>query len=250
MPDKMIGAALGVLLVKGVRFAPTMSSDSLGPPRMPSPGLPSQTSMGPRSRDRWTPAALKEKVAQLDLEFHKAQTAGDGEAAATNILAALLDLLINLADGKGQMGQERKKLEQVREEILRNAPHVARVVRHLGPLELARLRSPMPTPNNPNNLRFRLPPRGASGTGQVTAGSRSERAIGQGDPERRAPRRGHSRPVGGQPAIPGRWRTPACRGCGRASARRSLYPPTGSPSLRGCKPKPPKIPSNLGLRVF
>jgi len=56
------------------------------------------------------------------------------------------------------MGQEQKKLEEARQEILRNAPYAAKTMRHLGPLELARLRAPMPTPNNPNNLRFRLPP--------------------------------------------------------------------------------------------
>jgi len=156
-PDKMIGAALGLLLAKGVRFAPTLSSDLLGSLRTPPPGLSPQTSMGSRSRDRWTPAALNQKVAQLDLEFHKAQTAGDGEAAA-RILAAILNLLIETAGGQGEMLQEKEKLEQVRQEILRNAPNVARVVRHLGPLELARLRSPVPTPDNPNNLRFRLPP--------------------------------------------------------------------------------------------
>lgn len=51
-----------------------------------------------------------------------------------------------------------KKLEDARQEILRNAPYAAKTMRHLGPLDLARLRSPMPTPDNPDNLRFRVPP--------------------------------------------------------------------------------------------
>jgi hypothetical protein len=151
VPDKMIGAALGVLLAKGVRFAPIMSSDSLGPPRTP------QTSMGPRSHERWNPVMAKQKIAQLDLAYHKAQTAGDGEATA-RALAALLNFAIEVVSARGEMGQEQKKLEEARQEILRNAPYAAKTMRHLGPLELARLRAPMPTPNNPNNLRFRLPP--------------------------------------------------------------------------------------------
>lgn len=167
--ERNIAAALAVLTAKGIDLAPTKTytavvlNTAVGPGTVGTassatvPRKSSQTSMGPRSYERWDPILKKRKIAEFDLAYQMALTAGDHEAAV-RILGALLNLLLETSGGHGEGLQEEDRMKRVRAEILNNAPHVARVVRVLGPLELARLRSPMPTPDNPNNLRFRLPP--------------------------------------------------------------------------------------------
>jgi hypothetical protein len=48
--------------------------------------------------------------------------------------------------GRGSMERHRQTLLETREEILRNAPNLARIVRHLGPLDLHRVRQHVPPP--------------------------------------------------------------------------------------------------------
>lgn len=113
--------------------------------------------MGPVSKEPMDLVIAQHWAGRFENDYLKAQSAGNVagmEAAA----AALLTLLWQYIKGKAKVKGEQDKMHQVAEEVLRNSPNMRRIVRNLGPGELARLRE-APTPPNPRNLRFHIPPR-------------------------------------------------------------------------------------------
>jgi hypothetical protein len=118
-------------------------------PRTIEPGIkirPPQTSMrqaepGDKERGAIYGAQL------LEERFRKAERSGDvkGMAEAAEAYYRLLGQFPSQGPGepipgRGAMEQQREKLHETRAEILRQAPNLARIVRNIGPWDLARLR--------------------------------------------------------------------------------------------------------------
>lgn len=122
------------------------------PPRqwVPPPGYREPPRMGPI-----TPGEHRRSVIYtarvLEGKFLLAQRIGDheGMVKAAEDYHKLLNSSLSKGSGdpmpgRGSMEQHREKLRETREEILRNAPNLARIVRHLGPLDLHRVRQHVP----------------------------------------------------------------------------------------------------------
>ena len=84
---------------------------------------------------------LKFKAQTLDVKYRNAEISGDTEAMK-ELAKALIDLLASAGEAWHDMRKDKEKMDEVRAEILRNSPNIARVVRPFGPKE-----PPVPGPN-------------------------------------------------------------------------------------------------------
>ena len=100
-------------------------------------------SMMPHGRADLT--AIQLKAAEIDAEY--GANAENPELQRT-LLRALLDLLNQVGDTLGKMEPEKQKIEDVQAEVLRSAPNIARIIRHVSPEELRRMRL-LPTADSP-----------------------------------------------------------------------------------------------------
>ena len=112
------------------------------PPRMGPPGK--QPSI------EW----LKEKARDLDNRFranaHNPELQEQLVNQTIDILNSIGEVRVeggNIAPGAWRAAKELERMRDTREEILRNAPNLARIVRQLGPLDLARIQRLPPGPN-------------------------------------------------------------------------------------------------------
>ena len=87
------------------------------------------------------PVRLKFKAQELDVKFSVAERAGNTEAMK-EIAKALLDLLGKTGEAWHDMRKDKEKMDEVREEIMRNSPNIARNIRPFGPKE-----PPVPGPD-------------------------------------------------------------------------------------------------------
>lgn len=167
LSDADILAALWLARLNGHELAPTTKELTMTAPftsrlneEPPDPNDDNAYAVDPNEERIWAPYVARE----MEARYLRAEMAGD--TAMMEIIAmALAALLVKALEKVGRVKKEKERLREIQEEILRNAPTIAKRIQHLSARELREMRdAPTPDPRQPRPSTRppvrRAPPRG------------------------------------------------------------------------------------------